>query len=496
MSSAERPIVIGSGPSGVAVAAALIEAGQRPAILDGGFRPEPAAFQRLQRVGSSLAGERQPRSEYERTNPGQKTWFGSNSAFAQSPFSPLVYESGVVARASYGVGGLSRVWGGTFAFARGLGEWPEQCRPSQEDYELVRSLVPASTTVWSSAAVQAGNGEVEGAPASQVAMQRFVRSNPGAWVVEPSRVAIDSDKSSSSACIGCGLCLSGCPTGSIWYSGEQVDAWRRSGAIDYQPGRIAVHVQEDGDEVRVTVEGSDGRTIVNGTRVFLAGGAISTGALVLASGFRDHLDIRDTATAFLAAVSFRHEPNMRAGHALSQWWLRSLDSRFSAQVYAPNPEHAQRLAARLPARVAPVRVLERVALRLHPVIAYLDPSLSDPMRLTLAGDKVVVSGQRGPSSERIFRAYLKDLARGLRRAGYLVPIFATEFTPPGTGYHFGASLPHGTATDSVGCLPGTSRIHIADSSVLPRIEVGSITPTVMANAARVARTVAQMRAAT
>jgi choline dehydrogenase-like flavoprotein len=79
------------------------------------------------------------------------------------------------------------------------------------------------------------------------------------------------------------------------------------------------------------------------------------------------------------------------------------------------------------------------------------------------------------------------LRRRLLFGGVFIPPIGSDFSAPGTGYHFGATLPMGTASDYLGRIQDWKNIHIVDSSVLPFLEVGSITPTVMANAHRIAR---------
>jgi choline dehydrogenase-like flavoprotein len=61
-----------------------------------------------------------------------------------------------------------------------------------------------------------------------------------------------------------------------------------------------------------------------------------------------------------------------------------------------------------------------------------------------------------------------------------------RYPEPLTGYHFGASLPMGSLTNMLGELPNLKNVHIVDSSILPRIEQGSITAAVMENAYRIA----------
>jgi choline dehydrogenase-like flavoprotein len=131
--------------------------------------------------------------------------------------------------------------------------------------------------------------------------------------------------------------------------------------------------------------------------------------------------------------------------------------------------------------------LDWLARRMHPVIAYLDTDLSDTIHITRDGGATAVSAKLSQSCRAALKARLRTLSRAFLSIGYVMPARAAAFTEPGAGYHFGASLPHGPESDRFGRPHGCDRVHVVDSSVLPELEVGSITPTVMANAIRIVR---------
>lgn len=481
-------IVIGTGPSGVAAAAALIRAGHRPLMIDGGRRPDAAALSRQAMAREGLATSSH-RGSATRPDPGQKAWFDSRVAFAQDESSTLEYAPGIVARASYGVGGLSRVWGGTFSFAS-TAHWPPNARPDRQDLALVSDLVPSSTTVWPPNGRAPESGQVLGAASSGTAMTDFARHGLAlGWTIQPATVAIDTRVDSATGCHPCGQCLTGCPRDSIWFSGDQVDRWFRDGSVDRRSGFVVHDLVRTATGIDVRGLESGAPATVTGSRVFLAAGALSSAAILITSGVLRSVTIPDTATAFGAIASRRGGRDHSGSHGLSQWWVGSPDGRFAAQVYPPSPEHAQSLAARLPARLGLDRLVVAAALHLMPMIAYLDSDLSDPINVSRDGPRVRVSGSISSRSTEAVRHYVREIAAIFRKAGYWLPAHAVEITAPGTGYHFGASMPHGAGTDILGSPAGWERLHIVDSSVLPRLEVGSITPTVMANAARIARVV-------
>lgn len=488
-------LVLGSGPSGVAVCAELIAAGCKPIMIDGGIEPDHHALT----IKRQLATE-SPRSiaadsghvEQAPASPGQKAWFGSYAPYEQPAVGRMRYRNNLQVRASYGVGGYSRIWGGTFAFHTDYSRWPRTAIPENVDIDRVRDLVPHGVTTWDDA--NAGRtGYLPGAPASGESARRFMHADiEDAWNVQPSIVAISSDYLRPNACRGCGRCLTGCPYDSIWCAADQVQDWVRTGLLDYRPGFIVDRVSEIGETVVVQARDASGSTTeLRADRAYLACGPISTAGILINSGCATSVTIRDTATAFSAALRIgKPRPaDPQTHHGLSQWWVSRRDREdFLAQVYPPDVTHADKLLEKLPAGGRHFsRQANYLAGQLHPIISYLGCDDSDPLILRRSGGGIEVMGYTKKQTKAKFKAHLRELYRTLRKAGYLVPPGGTQFTPPGTGLHIGSSFPHGSATDQLGRLAGLARTHIVDASVLPFIQVGSITPTAMANAVRIAR---------
>ncbi|MCG3775322.1 MAG: hypothetical protein JW395_2154 [Nitrospira sp.] len=473
-----RPVdwlIVGSGPAGCAAAAALVIRGIKPVILDGGIVSVPVP------VGGAAP---------TRQEPGRKAWFGSTQAYEQITPPALTYEGDVLARASYGRGGFSRVWGATAELSSDWTAWPSEALPTTEDIDLLWRVLPRATTAWGMA-IGANSSDVPGSELSKRVLDRVQRAaDRAAWIVEPSVVAIDTGQGSVRRCRPCTQCLTGCLRGSIWYSGQVVEAWAATDLVDYRPGHVVESVDEERGGVRVSLRTDSGvaETLWAG-RVLVAAGALSSAAIVVSSGILDEVRVRETATAFGGIVGVTRAP---AGdgfhHGLSQWWIKDKQDHIMAQVYAPSSDHAERIAARIPKSLRGLRLNERVAKRVHPLVAYLSEAESGSLLISRGKFGVTVSADSKTERETFIRR-LKPLADLFKRSGMWMPLRAIEFTPPGTGYHFGASLPHGLITDALGRLAGSQRVHFVDSSVLPTIRLGSVTPTVMLNAMRIARQV-------
>jgi len=463
-------LIVGSGPSGVAVANYLIANGIRPMIIDGGVEVSTKDSTTQQHSGMN------------------KTWFGSEMSYFQPSSSILKYGPYVDARASFARGGFSRVWGATFDFTHDFADWPSDMIPTREDIESVKALVPHSVTTWGTSLNSVG---LSGSERSYSFYSQVSKRLSGSdLIVKPSVIAIDTNQNSVNYCVACERCLVGCPRNSIWFAGDILERWDTLGLIDYRPGFVVQHIEEDEQvSVHMTHNGNTMQTIT-ADKVFLAAGAISTAAIVVRSGLQEEVIIRDSSTAIGAAFQLRSSKGQSNGshHSLSQWWIGS--KNFIAQVYPPTIDLIEIAVKRFRLPNFFTGIIGLVVMRIHPVIAYLPLEESGCITVRSIDGIAIANGHKGEKSPRVsFKKKLSQLAKIFFRSGYLMHHSMFQFKAPGGGYHHGSSFPQGSLSDYVGRPKFFRNVHIVDSSVLPSLPLGSITPTVMANAVRIVRTV-------
>ena len=123
LNSVIKFLIVGSGPSGVAVANYLIVNGIKPTVVDGGVEASKINF---------ATG---------RTDRNYKTWFGSAMSYYQPPTLNMRYNASVDTRASFARGGFSRVWGATFAFISDYSKWPTEMIPTQSDIDSIKNIL-------------------------------------------------------------------------------------------------------------------------------------------------------------------------------------------------------------------------------------------------------------------------------------------------------------------------------------------------------------------
>jgi hypothetical protein len=101
--------------------------------------------------------------------------------------------------------------------------------------------------------------------------------------------------------------------------------------------------------------------------------------------------------------------------------------------------------------------------------------------------RIRVSTHISKTNSRIIREKLIGTSRSFIKLGLYLPARLTPIGVPGDGYHTGAFLRVGKDIDESGQLIGFKGIHILGAASLPKLPLGSITPTIMAHAIKLTK---------
>lgn len=143
--------VIGSGPAGVACAYALAQAGHKVTILDVGLTLD--ADRDAVRASVALRDKEawtQGETALLRSGPAMtggvplKLVHGSDHPYRTVPGTTDIHYSDLNIRASYALGGLSNVWGGTMLPYRqeDIADWPISLQDLSVSYAEILKFVP------------------------------------------------------------------------------------------------------------------------------------------------------------------------------------------------------------------------------------------------------------------------------------------------------------------------------------------------------------------
>ena len=322
-----------------------------------------------------------------------------------------------------------------------------------------------------------------------------------------SRLAVRTrDDAGGSGCRYAGLCLHGCPLGSIWSAEQELRALVARGAVSYLPGAYVERVAEDRRGVRVDFRRAGVVEQLDAERVFVAAGVLPSARLLLHSldAVGESVELLDSQYYTFPLLRGRGSPVSveRQGNTLAQAFVELNDhddpsNAAHLQVYGYSDLILREVAATLHLPPDLVERAARPALsRLLFCQGYIHSDLSRSIEVELEGSapdaplRLQAQGSAAAVRARV-EAVLRRLRRSSRQLRALPLSPMLEVWGPGRGAHSGGSFPmsrdpRGLQSDLLGRPAGLRRIHLVDASVFPSVPPTTITLTVMANAQRIA----------
>lgn len=501
-------IVIGSGPTGAVTASRLLERGRRVMMIDAGATLEAEAERLRAALDKDKAQWRARDVEQLKAARAAKSTegmapYGSDFHMRDENGALGPYPEWLALRPSFALGGLSNGWGASFApyLSSDLADWPIPASAFAPHYAYVARLAPiagendALAPLFNLAPTEFSHA-LSPSPQARAIASRALRHRAA---LEREGVHVGRARNAvARGCVSCGLCLHGCPYRLIFNAASLVAELREHPQFSYQGGRRAMVFADLGDRVAVSLGEGAARETIEGDRLYLAAGVLSTAQLVIASrGGGDVLRLRDSRQffmPFLHGFSVSEDPAKAERHALAELFVEILTPgarSTHAQLYTYNDmfrADLQRNYGRLPFSGA---WLGAVARRLIVAQTFLHSDLAPPILISMAGREMRYELDPSPPDRDAAAAAQSTLARALRRLGLFAIAPAARHSGPGASFHAGASLPMKAQpsrleTDIWGRLGGEGRVHIVDASSLPAIPATTITYSAMANASRIA----------
>ncbi len=505
-----QDIIIGSGPSGVAAAAALIARGREVLMLDAGLEMDPGAQALRARMGSREPdgwsnADREAIGSVRRSEKSDSIRpFGSDFLFRPAPGTEALAEPAGVhgLRPSFAKGGLSNGWGASVLpyHERDFDGWPIGLADLAPHYRAVAPMLGIAAhrdglaDLFSGCAVEEERPLPQSRQAAEL-LRRMERKRPAL-----SRLGVHfgaSRQAIADGCRACAMCLYGCPYGLIFNAAREVDRMIAAGGLTYRSGVVARGFAETGDGVTVHA----GSERFEGERLFIACGVLPTALLALSSlglGNRE-VTILDSQHFYLPMLHgwSAGDPATEPRHTLAQLFWEIDDPAVEAhlvhaQLYTYNDTYAPDMRSRFsPFAGVAKPLIEAMSRRLIVAQAFLHSDVSPAIGTRLDGSGLAFRRIDNARTDGVVARAKGRLAQAARMAG-LLPL--TPLLRPGglgTSFHCGGSFPMrqspGVAeTDTLGRPAGFKRTHIVDASVFPTVPAPTITFSVMANAHRIA----------
>ncbi|MES2443022.1 MAG: GMC oxidoreductase [Pseudomonadota bacterium] len=508
-------IIIGSGPAGVSAAWPLVEAGVRVLMLDasGGPLPYPA----------------QPGLTELRSDPARwQTELGFAGALADSGVSPKfatplaraalagfadaagVEAENYMALGAHAAGGLSRIWGALAArySASDLAHFPDAAAGIEAGYDRVSRRIGTS----GGQDIADADPESLAPPVAHLAARHRRRgARAGFDLVTAPNAVLAAPREDRLGCNRCGLCLQGCARGSIYHSALELPALRRFRNFTYRGGVVVQRLSTEGGAQIVEARIGGQPVRFRSAAVILAAGTLATTSLALRriglTGVPVRLESNPVGgIAFLVPhLVGRALPERAFGLGQLFYTLAAEPGVEAAGVfYGADTLPLAPVADRLPfTRPFALRAARALAPALVLATAYLPGRFSDNQLIVEddgAAGRIRITGRQPREAERLLSTTFGTLAREVRQRGAWAIPGSRQMLMPGADAHPAGTLPMGgagpAATSTDGELRGAPGVFVADGAALPLLSARHPTLTIMANADRLGRALAQRLAAT
>ena len=409
--------VIGTGPTAISAATALVNAGQEVAIIDPGL-----SLARENEAVKSRLGAQEP-----------EEWNSEDVAFLKQGMvsttkgipKKLVYASDYVYREtriarglrfanakmvrSFALGGLSNVWGACILPYpdEELVDWPVRARELAPHFEAVLSFVwHAGQNGSMESILPTYSNKYQRLPLSRQAQELFGQMEMNGEELRglgisfgASRIAMDAegDHRGDKGCRQCGMCLYGCPYGLIYSSASSLKQLLATGKVKLLDGFAVDRLEERNSEVVIHARNvHDGkRTTFVASQVFLGAGVLETARIMLETFEAVGRPVRakHSDRFVLPFLRFRGTRGVMDEklHTLCQLFMELHDPEICKnsvhlQLYTYNDLFLDALKRKsgplYPLAKYPIRmVLERLIV----MFGYLPPDVSSELTLTLTG---------------------------------------------------------------------------------------------------------------
>lgn len=485
--------IVGSGPAGVSCATALLNRGYKITMLDAGIE--------LEQDKKNKIAQQQPIKHALNEKNLVKLSYGSDFPYREvSKHIAIEMDDEIHCMPSFAKGGLSNVWG---AFVEkyhdtNMTSWPIKPHQLNPYYDKIFKLLNITTnTPDLNPDYQPSNQTKK--ILSHLSLHQEHLQQAGFNFSLPT-LAVNFNK-----CVYCGVCQHGCPRELIYSSTHTLNNLLKNSNFTYMKDIVVDNLTESEHAItlhshnRLTTENIN----FNGTQAFLACGPIISTYLVLKAtmNYSEKIEISESSHFMFPCLLKDRVKNVSKEnlHTLCQVSLKLnkpsiADHPVNLQVYTYMDHYSEKFRQFLKGSyrfVSPL--LNHFIDRLVIIQGHLDSQESHKFYLQLNDDHngVKLSSHLNPAVNLITKKLMQHLKSHKQHLGLLPIASILKISKIGKSFHYGASLPMRTnpkelETDIYGRPFGLKRLHVVDASIFPSIPAGSITPTIMANAYRIA----------
>lgn len=514
--------IVGSGPSGISCAQALLRKGLQVTILDAGIELEQEKQKVLETVSkqsswntNSLHQLRSTMNPLHQDGP-LKLSYGSDYPYREVQEHFPFTLNDVLCKPSFAKGGLSNVWGSSLMpyAATDFDTWPISLNDLEQPYKEVISFMPF-TGIHDDLEYHFPlyTNHLQEATSSKQAIlllnsfqKHKKRLNETGFFFGKSRLATRFKSSQKKpGCNYSGLCLYGCPYKLIYSTTFTLEDMKKNKNFHYIQNVIVERFTEKGNAVSILAHVRLTRQPLtfSASKIFLACNSLMTTRIMLSSleAYEKEITLKDSQHFVIPCLLFQSAGDVTQEklHTLCQLYLEIDDKKIDEhaihlQMYTYNDVYEEALKSFFgklyPFFKNPLKIILK---RLVVIKGYLHSDSSSQIGITLKKgnpDQMVLRMIKNPLTKKKVRKIAMKLLCNAFSLGFLPLITFIKMSKPGGGNHYGGSFPmrknpQPFESDILGRPSGFKHVHLVDSSVFPTISSQAITLNAMANAYRI-----------
>ena len=297
------------------------------------------------------------------------------------------------------------------------------------------------------------------------------------------------DKKPTKICSKCDSLKILCSVNSLWSTTKKFKELIDSNKIKYIPNHELVSFSETSDEILCKLRNHKDVNIEKKfDYIFIGAGAFGTSKILLRSKIVDRVLIQNSDAV---SVPFLKQSNMylnRVSHPLMFSNTETEGKLLFSQIYFYSDNLVKIFFANKlinnSAKISPL-ILKNLfgGLRI-----FIDPTISSKIRLKYSNGNI--TSEFISQDKKLVNKILSKYFKSLHKSGIYPINFLKKELLYGESYHFGSQFSHSKIlninnSNVNGNVNGLKRTYVVDSSVLPVVNTGPITYTVMANSLRI-----------
>lgn len=503
--------VIGSGPAGVSCAAGLLARGYTVTMLDVGVELEEDRQVILKNIQETW-DDRLINSLKQKLNSKNPIKLSHNSSYPYDEVEhhfTLESENSIHCLPSFAQGGLSNVWG---AFvekytAHELTSWPISKSQLDPHYQAVfKFLNPAIAKEDKENII--GKNHYNLSQQAQ-SLLKHIRKNSTLLSdrgisVATSQLAANFYHGHQQVCKECAVCQHGCPIDLIYSAKHTLKDLLVNNKFRYIKNMVVRDIAEYEDKIVISAIHRINKDphIFEASEVFSACGPVISTALVLQAlkAFDEKVEFLDSTHFMLPCLMSQRIKNVDQEklHTLSHLYLKYedgfiLNKPVNLQIYTYMDHYTDKFKQLFKLAYPWIAsFLKPIIDRMIVIQAHLHSDHSHKFNMQLKENGVLsLRAMKAENTKEVIKNVAKTLKNNARFLGFTPVSFMLNESKICKSFHYGGSMPMSLEpkrfqTDILGRPQGFKRWHVVDASVFPSILAGSITPTIMANAYRIA----------